>query len=586
MWKIFAQCSRIYISRSSYKAIQFNLSRSCYPSLHIKMGCVPSNQSESEDAGCTTAVQEGEKHVIPGPIKTIVVLVMENRSFDHMLGWQMQLHPEIDGVTGEEFNNIHILHDETNNDANNTNKINVSTDTIYFSKDAKYVVGDPDHGFQAITEQVFGVINTKDDKSTGLTLGSKPLMSGFAQQAEATSPGLSKAVMSGFPPEALPIYTSLLNEFAVFDKWFASLPASTQPNRQYVHSATSHGLMSNVRSELLKGLPQRTIFDNLYDEGLSFGIYFQSLPSTIIYRRLRQLKYIDKFHLYSPSFKKHAKDGSLPNYVVIEPRFFNHSIPPANDDHPPHNVSRGQALVKEVYETLRGSPQWEQTLLIITYDEHGGFFDHVPTPMSNVPSPDGIVGPAPYFFKFDRLGVRVPTIMVSPWINKKTLIHTPSGPIASSQFEHSSIPATVKKLFNLNSDFLTKRDAWAATFETVVASRSTPRKDCPLTLPKVTKDGNASKSADMRQNENKLNEFQEDLVHLSTHLYGETEKADELINKGIKECGTYTEKALSFYLSKCNEAKNSGGDPSAIVCIRPSSSSGEQPTYYLEPYDP
>ncbi|KAI5066230.1 hypothetical protein GOP47_0018854 [Adiantum capillus-veneris] len=552
--------------------------RSCYPLLHVKMGCAQSNQSD--------------KHVIPGPIKTIVVLVMENRSFDHMLGWQMQLHPEIDGVTGKEFNDIKILHGAASSDAKESelsnsngtetkNKTNVNNETIFFSKDAKYVVGDPAHGFQAITEQIFGVINPNDDKSTLLTLGSKPLMRGFAQQAEATSPGLSKAVMSGFPPEALPIYTSLLNEFAVFDKWFASLPASTQPNRQYVHSATSHGLMSNVTSELLRGLPQRTIFDNLYDEGLSFGIYFQSLPSTIFYRRLRQLKYIDKFHLYGLSFKKHAKEGTLPSYVVIEPRYFNHEIPPANDDHPPHNVSRGQALVKEVYETLRGSPQWEQTLLIITYDEHGGFFDHVATPISNVPSPDGIAGPAPYFFNFDRLGVRVPTIMVSPWINKKTIIHTPSGPMASSQFEHSSIPATVKKLFNLNSDFLTKRDAWAATFETVVASRSTPRKDCPLTLPEITKDG----AADMEQNESKLNEFQEDLVRLSTHFNGETEKADELINKGIEECGKYTEKALSFYLSKCNEAKESGGDPSSIVCIKPSSSPGGHPTYYLEPCD-
>lgn len=553
------------------------------------MGCVPSNQSAGGEESGATAEQE-EKHVIPGPIKTIVVLVMENRSFDHMLGWQMQEHPEIDGVTGKEFNHIKII-DNSNNNINNSNenKIkgndsnNQNMDTLYFSKDAKYVVGDPDHSFQAIRQQIFGVVYPHDDQNAPITLGTKPLMSGFAQQAEATLPGLSKAVMSGFPPKALPVYTSLLNEFAVFDKWFAPVPASTQPNRQYVHSATSHGLMSNVRSELLKGLPQRTIFDNLYEEGLSFGIYFQSLPSTIIYRRLRQLKYINKFHLYNPAFKKHAKEGTLPNYVVLEPRYFNHEIPPANDDHPPHDVSRGQALVKEVYETLRASPQWEETLLIITYDEHGGFFDHVPTPISNVPSPDDIVGPAPYFFKFDRLGVRVPTFMVSPWIDKKTIIHTPNGPTASSQFEHSSIPATVKKLFNLKSDFLTRRDAWAGTFESVLSSRSTPRTDCPLTLPKVTKDENASKSEDKKHEENKLNEFQEDLVHLSTHFSGETEKAEELIKKGLNECGKYVENALSFYFNKCDEARQSGGDPSSIVCIKPPPAPGGQPTYYLEP---
>lgn len=90
----------------------------------------------------------------------------------------------------------------------------------------------------------------------------------------------------------------------------------------------------------------------------------------------------------------------------------------ANDDHPSHDVANGQKLVKEVYETLRTSPQWNQSLLVITYDEHGGFYDHVQTPYVNVPSPDGNTAPPPTFFKFDRLGVRVPTIMVSPWIIK------------------------------------------------------------------------------------------------------------------------------------------------------------------------
>jgi phospholipase C len=108
----------------------------------------------------------------------------------------------------------------------------------------------------------------------------------------------------------------------------------------------------------------------------------------------------------------------LPPLTVIEPRYFDLVGLPANDDHPSHDVANGQMLVKEVYESLRASPQWNETLLVITYDEHGGFFDHVKTPFVNIPSPDGNTGPAPYFFKFDRLGVRVPTIMVSPWIKK------------------------------------------------------------------------------------------------------------------------------------------------------------------------
>ncbi|OVA13109.1 Phosphoesterase [Macleaya cordata] len=95
---------------------------------------------------------------------------------------------------------------------------------------------------------------------------------------------------------------------------------------------------------------------------------------------------------------------------------------PANDDHPSHDVYEGQMFVKEVYETLRSSPQWNEILFVITYDEHGGFYDHVETPVRGVPSPDGIIGPEPFLFGFDRLGVRVPTIMVSPWIEKGTVM--------------------------------------------------------------------------------------------------------------------------------------------------------------------
>lgn len=216
------------------------------------------------------------------------------------------------------------------------------------------------------------------------------------------------------------MYKTLVSEFAVFDRWFASVPASTQPNRLYVHSATSHGATSNVASLLAKGYPQRTIFENLDDAGISFGVYYQNIPAVLFYRNLRKLKYIGKFHPYDLSFKNDAKNGKLPGYVVVEQRYMDSKLEPANDDHPSHDVYQGQMFVKEVYETLRSSPQWNQTLFIITYDEHGGFYDHVPTPISGVPSPDGIVGPEPFLFKFDRLGVRVPTIMVSPWIQKGT----------------------------------------------------------------------------------------------------------------------------------------------------------------------
>jgi len=178
------------------------------------------------------------------------------------------------------------------------------------------------------------------------------------------------------------------------------------------------------------------------------------------------------------------KTGKLPSYSWLEPRFGMDPITkaPAQDQHPDHPINAGESVIKEVYEAIRASPQWNATLLIVTYDEHGGFYDHFPTPQTGVPNPDGLPAPpTPSHYNFDRIGIRVPTVVVSPWIPKGTVVHAPSGPTPTSQFEHSSIAATVRKLFGTKS-FLTKRDAWAGTFEGIL-SESQPRTDCPLKLP-------------------------------------------------------------------------------------------------------
>ncbi|KAJ6676472.1 hypothetical protein OIU85_009726 [Salix viminalis] len=402
----------------------------------------------------------------PNPIKTIVVLMLENRSFDHMLGWMKKsINPAINGVTGTECNPVSTR--------------SAGPQSICFSDDAEFVDPDPGHSFEDVEQQVFGN-------------SSFPSMSGFVEQALTVSQNLSETVMKGFRPEAVPVYATLVKEFAVFDRWFSSIPGPTQPNRLFVYSATSHGSTSHVTKQLATGYPQKTIFDSLHENGKSFGIYFQNIPTTLFYRNLRKLKYIFKFHLFDLKFKKDARDGKLPSLTVIEPRYFDLIGMPANDDHPSHDVASGQKLVKEVYETLRASPQWNETLS------------------------DGNSGPAPSFFKFDRLGVRVPTIMVSPWIKKGTVISSPEGPTPSSEFEHSSVPATIKKMFNLSSNFLTHRDAWAGTFEGVVGELTSPRTDCPVTLPDV---------APLRRTEARedgsLSEFQSELVQLAAVLNGD-----------------------------------------------------------------
>ncbi|XP_059625004.1 non-specific phospholipase C2 [Cornus florida] len=494
----------------------------------------------SEISNSTTSVSAS-------PIKTVVVLVMENRSFDHMLGWMKKLNPNINGVDGSESNPISTT--------------NPNSTRIFFTNQSHLVDPDPGHSFQAIREQIFG------SNTTSLN---PPPMNGFAQQAGSMDPNMPETVMNGFDPDMVAVYKSLVSEFAVFDRWFASVPASTQPNRLYVHSATSHGATGNVAALLAKGYPQRTIFDDLDDAGISFGIYFQNIPATLFYRSLRKIKYIGRFHPYDLSFKSDAKNGKLPGYVVVEQRYMDSKLEPANDDHPSHDVYQGQMFVKEVYETLRSSPQWNQTLLVITYDEHGGFYDHVPTPMNGVPSPDGIVGPEPFLFGFDRLGVRVPTLMVSPWIDKGTVVHGPNGlPFTTSEYEHSSIPATVRKIFNLSSPFLTKRDEWAATFDGILQTRTEPRTDCPEQLPTPVqiRQGGAKEDA-------KLSEFQQEMLQLAAALKGDDILTSYPKNIGkemtVKEGKEYMEDAVKRFLEAGLAAKRMGVDGENIVKMRPS----------------
>eukprot|EP00252_Welwitschia_mirabilis_P019674 TRINITY_DN461_c0_g1_i1.p1 TRINITY_DN461_c0_g1~~TRINITY_DN461_c0_g1_i1.p1 ORF type:complete len:588 (+),score=56.37 TRINITY_DN461_c0_g1_i1:122-1885(+) len=478
------------------------------------------------------------------PIKTVVVLVMENRSFDHLAGWMKRLSSEINGVTGRESNPL--------------NASDPHSRRVFFTDDAGFIEPDPGHTFEAVTEQVFG---------SNRTTARPPPMKGFVQQALSVSKNVSEVVMKGLKPELLPVYRDLIKEFALFDRWFSSLPGPTHPNRLFVYSATSHGATSHVVKQLAVGFPQKTVFESLRESGHSFGIYYQNIPATLFYRNLRKIKYFRNFHHYGLSFKRHARKGKLPELTVIEPRYFDLKKFPANDDHPAHDLANGQRLVKEVYETLRGSPQWNQTLFIITYDEHGGFFDHVPTPV-HVPSPDGILGPAPSFFKFDRLGVRVPTIMVSPWIKKGTVVHRANGPKPTSEYEHSSIPATLKKLFNL-SNFLTYRDAWAGTFEGVLNIHGSPRTDCPVKLSEPVQT-----RSEAANEERKLSEFQKELVQLAAVIKGDhllRSFPDDLVKEmNVREGNAYVEEAMARFLSASADAMRLGASESTIVDMRPS----------------
>ncbi len=161
-------------------------------------------------------------------------------------------------------------------------------------------------------------------------------------------------------------------------------------------------------------------------------------------------------------------------------------LPPPQ--HPDNSVEAGEQLLWDVYSSLRNSSYWSSSALLLTYDEAGGFADHLANPQDGIPSPDGIK--APNGFGFDRLGTRVPSVLVSPWAPKGLVVHDPVGPdqapTPTSSFEHTSIIASVNRIFGINEN-LTARDAWTGRFDTLLDGSRTGgkmRDDCPLTLPR------------------------------------------------------------------------------------------------------
>lgn len=392
----------------------------------------------------------------PGPIKHVVVLMMENRSFDHMLGFLKLNDSRIDGVNGTEWN------------AYNTSDPN--SKRVYVNPYAPDVDPDCGHSVSATTEQVFGV----PFDNGPVTMG------GFVQQNERILPGEGHLAMACFNATSLPVLTTLAQEFAVFDQWFSSVPGPTQVNRMFALSATSYGDCSNtVFEHIIPGYPQKTIFQSLEEANYTWATYFNDLPSSLYFEFVRRGGRLSNFHTF-PTFLKDVAEGKLPTFSWVEPQYFASFGKPASDQHPDHSVAEGERLIKKVYEALRAGPLWNQTLFLITYDEHGGFYDHKPTPR-NVPNPDGRYCKGDNFH-FDRLGVRVPTVAVSPWIQKGTVVSNPKGPYPDSKYDHTSIPATLKNYLQLPS-FLNKRDSWAGSFESIWQQRSTPRTDCPTTLP-------------------------------------------------------------------------------------------------------
>ena len=297
---------------------------------------------------------------------------------------------------------------------------------------------DPDHHFPAVDLQIFG-----GNTAAGRVANMQGFVKSYYNQQQNV--GHSHEILYYFKQSDLPVLTTLAQEFAVFNRWFASIPGPPICNRAFAHYGTSFGRVD--MNLLYINEPFKSTYDRLINatpKHTSKLYYYDTASSTMEIVNLLQNQ-PELFGTYD-QFLSDCENGTLPNYSFVEPNYSDHDTDTgeevASDQHPDHNVQAGEAFIASVYNAIKGNADlWASTALLIVYDEHGAIFDHVPPPPC---MPDQFTASANDTgtgqpFAFDRLGVRVPAILVSPWVLKGTLV--------SRVFDHASIPATITKWF-------------------------------------------------------------------------------------------------------------------------------------------
>lgn len=418
-----------------------------------------------------------QKFVSAQPIQHVFVLMLENHSFDHLLGFsniggldaETGMPAKINGLAGSESNSYDGVPYGVKWPAGNSMPV------------------DPGHEFMDTLLQLTGTDGPYSP-------GNYPAInnSGFVNNyVTSTSPYEGKApdnygeIMKCFSPDQLPVLTTLAKEFAVCDHWFSSMPGPTWPNRFFAHAASSGYLDHSPTTDEIAGwestsgidFSNGTVFDKLGDYENGWRIYRGDKFLNDSFPNAAALKGI---HCWDArSFEKFENDlqGDYPwLYTFIEPSYgniLNNTYKGGTSQHPMDDIAGGESLIKQTYEAIRNSPLWENSLLIVTWDEHGGFYDHVPPPQAVAPG-DAMVNPPginQYGFDFTQYGVRVPAVIISPYIKKNTIDHR--------LYDHSSIPATLGKLFNFSP--LTNRDKNANNVTSLIST--VLRTDTPATLP-------------------------------------------------------------------------------------------------------
>jgi phospholipase C len=374
------------------------------------------------------------------PIKHVVVLMFENHSFDQMLGAFQSVYPQLNGVDP--------LRPLSNRDSTGREYRQLETrDTV--------VSPDPMHELANALRQLQG--------------GNSGFVADYELDYPATTTMDRQRIMSYFPIGQLPALHALAQHFTICDHWFCSVPGPTWTNRFFVHSGTSMGLVRMPESAGDAGMflryTQDTIFDRLNERGIAWRVYFGDVPQSLVLRhqwRPRNARRYRHIRAFFADAEDHA--DAFPQYSFIEPSYMTGE---QNDDHPPHSTMRAQRLLARVYNAIRANEAlFNSTLLVVLYDEHGGFYDHV-SPPSAVP-PDA----HRHEYTFDRLGVRVPALLASPWVERGVL---------STEFDHTSLLRYLIDKWHLGE--LTTRVRNAQSFASAIRTTGSPRTDTPERLP-------------------------------------------------------------------------------------------------------
>jgi phospholipase C len=330
-------------------------------------------------------------------ITTIVVVMMENRSYDHFLGARA-----LEGLPGDGL-------------VAGMSNPNLAGDPVAVYRDPVMCVHpDPPHS-----------------RSSSLAQWNRGANDGFVTRYQAQSDVTDLHVMGYLTRDEQPLSWALADEFASCDRWFCSMMGPTWPNRMYLHSAQSGGMTSNDLPA--GGFPWRSIWHSLSDAGVPWTYYFSDLPFVPLFA---DLEYDGLVRRVNYDFFDDAAAGRLPPVTFVDPN----SV--FNDDHPPHHPMLGQQFLSAIYHALANGPQWNNCLLVVTYDEHGGFFDHVSPPTA----PDDYADQG-----LDQLGFRVPALVAGPYVKR--------GHTSSVVRDHSSVLAHINGMFGLEP--LTARDAAA-----------------------------------------------------------------------------------------------------------------------------